>query len=186
MNQLRIIGGEWKRRIIRFESVQGLRPTPDRVRETLFNWLMWDVAGRHVLDLCAGSGALGLEALSRGAASCVFVEPDRKQAATLSATLVQLNAQDRAQVWNCTAQQARTRLTHTIDGLFLDPPYALTLWSSLAAQYQDALSAQAWIYVEADRDLSTLELPSHWQLHKHTRAGVVQSGLFRQQLDPTS
>ena len=74
MNQLRIIGGEWKRRIVRFESVQGLRPTPDRVRETLFNWLMWHTAGVHVLDLCAGSGALGLEALSRGAGHCVFVE----------------------------------------------------------------------------------------------------------------
>ena len=182
MNQVRIIGGEWKRRIIRFESVQGLRPTPDRVRETLFNWLMWEISGRHVLDVCAGSGALGLEALSRGAASCIFVKPDRKQAATLSATLQQLQAQDRGQVWNCTAQQARQRLSHPIDVLFLDPPYSLNLWSSLAQQYQDALTSTAWIYVEADRELDSLELPSDWQLQRHTHAGAVQSGLFRRGL----
>jgi 16S rRNA (guanine966-N2)-methyltransferase len=182
MNQIRIIGGEWKRRIIRFESVEGLRPTPDRIRETLFNWLMWDISGRHVLDLCAGSGALGLEALSRGAASCIFVEPDRKQATTLSKNIEQFGAQQRAQVWNCTAQQAKVRLTHPIDVLFLDPPYTLNLWSSLAQQYQDSLAPNAWIYVEADRELTTLDLPSEWQLHRQTRAGMVQSGLFRRTL----
>lgn len=77
-NQLRIIGGEWKRRVLPFASIEGLRPTPDRVRETLFNWLMWDIQKAHVLDICTGSGALGFEALSRGAASVYMIEPDRK------------------------------------------------------------------------------------------------------------
>ena len=77
MNQVRIIGGLWKRRLIAFQSINGLRPTPDRVRETLFNWLMWDISGKNVLDVCAGSGALGIEALSRGAAHCILIEADR-------------------------------------------------------------------------------------------------------------
>ena len=79
-NQLRIIGGDWKRRQLPFASIEGLRPTPDRVRETLFNWLMWEVQNAQVLDMCAGSGALAFEALSRGAASVVMIEPDRTQA----------------------------------------------------------------------------------------------------------
>ena len=79
-NQLRIIGGDWKRRQLPFASIEGLRPTPDRVRETLFNWLMWDVQNTNVLDICAGSGALAFEALSRGASKVVMIEPDRSHA----------------------------------------------------------------------------------------------------------
>ncbi len=86
-NQLRIIGGDWKRRQLPFASIEGLRPTPDRVRETLFNWLMWDVQNAQVLDICAGSGALAFEALSRGAASVVMIEPDRTQAQFLTQNL---------------------------------------------------------------------------------------------------
>ena len=76
-NQLRIIGGNWKRRQLPFASIEGLRPTPDRVRETLFNWLMWDIQNAQVLDLCAGSGALSFEALYCGASLVVMIEPDR-------------------------------------------------------------------------------------------------------------
>ena len=86
-NQLRIIGGEWKRRQLAFASIEGLRPTPDRVRETLFNWLMWDVQNAKVLDLCSGSGALAFEALSRGAAHVVMIEPNRTQAQFLQQNL---------------------------------------------------------------------------------------------------
>lgn len=180
MNRVRIIGGQWKRRLVQFESLGGLRPTPDRVRETLFNWLMWDVPNARVLDLCAGSGALGIEALSRGAAYCTFIEPQRKQADRLKAELLQLGATgSQFEVLNLNAQQA-TGLQHShYDLLFLDPPYALNLWQTLATQYADRLSADAWIYVEADRALDTLGLPTTWQLHKQTRAGSVQCGLFR-------
>ncbi len=178
MNQLRIIGGAWKRRIIRFESIEGLRPTPDRVRETLFNWLMWDVAGRRVLDLCAGSGALGLEALSRGAADCILIEPHKKQALQLSKALSELKA-EHAQVINLTAQAAASKIEGHYDLMFLDPPYSLNLWMELAKIYDDKLSPHALIYVEADRALDTLELPPHWELMKETKAGTVRAGLFK-------
>ncbi|WP_410211637.1 16S rRNA (guanine(966)-N(2))-methyltransferase RsmD [Aquirhabdus sp.] len=178
MNQLRIIGGEWKRRIIRFESTDGLRPTPDRVRETLFNWLMWDVAGRRVLDLCAGSGALGLEALSRGAAECTLIEPHKKQALQLSKSLSELNAVG-AQVINLTAQAAVNRIDGQYDLMFLDPPYSLNLWADLASIYDPKLSDHALIYVEADRALDSLGLPAHWIITKETKAGSVRAGLFK-------
>lgn len=177
MNQLRIIGGAWKRRIIRFESIEGLRPTPDRVRETLFNWLMWDVAGRRVLDLCAGSGALGLEALSRGAIHCTLIEPHKKQALQLQKTLSDLQS-DLGKILNLTAQNAVSKVEGTFDLLFLDPPYSLNLWAELAQLYDGKLNERALIYVEADRAFDTLGLPSHWELKKQTKAGSVVAGLF--------
>ena len=180
MNRIRIIGGKWKRRLVAFESLDGLRPTPDRVRETLFNWLMWEVPNARVLDLCAGSGALGIEALSRGAAYCTFIEPQRIQATRLTTELLHLGANSsQFEVIEQTAQQAKTPQYPQYDLLFLDPPYALNLWQILAEQYADRLSPNGWIYVEADRPLDTLGLPSTWQLQKQTRAGSVQCGLFR-------
>ncbi len=178
MNQLRIIGGEWKRRLIRFESVEGLRPTPDRVRETLFNWLMWDVAGRRVLDVCAGSGALGLEALSRGAAQCILIEPHKKQAQQLLTTLAELKDSTQSRVINLTAQAASARVEGEFELMFLDPPYSLNLWAELAALYDGRLKDGALIYVEADRALDTLGLPAHWTPSKETKAGSVRAGLF--------
>jgi 16S rRNA (guanine966-N2)-methyltransferase len=181
MNQLRIIGGEWKRRLIRFESIDGLRPTPDRVRETLFNWLMWDVAGRRVLDVCAGSGALGLEALSRGAVHCTMIEPNKKQAVQLQKTLIELQT-DAGKILNLTAQAAIDKVDGTFDLMFLDPPYSLNLWAELAQAYYVKLSEGAFIYVEADRAFETLGLPSHWELKKKTKAGSVVAGLFERQV----
>ncbi|MEC7118763.1 MAG: 16S rRNA (guanine(966)-N(2))-methyltransferase RsmD [Pseudomonadota bacterium] len=180
MNRVRIIGGQWKRRLVQFESVEGLRPTPDRVRETLFNWLMWEISQARVLDLCAGSGALGIEALSRGAAYCSFIEPHRKQALRLQHELQQLGATDtQYQVINSSAQQVKHLHLSEYNLLFLDPPYALNLWQTLAEHYSPLLAASAWIYVEADRDLHTLGLPEHWILQRQTRAGTVQCGLFQ-------
>ncbi len=186
MNQIRIIGGQWKRRQIRFENIEGLRPTPDRVRETLFNWLMYDVGGARVLDLCAGSGALGFEALSRGAASCYFVEPDRKQVTALKAAINTLDATARAHVLATTAQKALERLEGPFDLLFLDPPYSLNLWQSLATPCDALLSPTAWIYVEADRPFDQLGLPTHWHLHRQTQAGSVYAGLFQRQSTHTA
>src|SRR5690606_22445161 len=132
-NQLRIIGGDWKRRQLAFASIDGLRPTPDRVRETLFNWLMWDVQNAKVLDLCTGSGALSFEALSRGAAEAVLIEPDRTQAKFLMDNLELLRvSKQRVQLKNMTAQQAIPNLKDQFDLIFLDPPYSLDLWQELA------------------------------------------------------
>lgn len=179
-NQLRIIGGDWKRRQLAFASIDGLRPTPDRVRETLFNWLMWDVQNAKVLDICTGSGALSFEALSRGATSVVMIEPDRTQAQFLSQNLELLQVtKARAQLKVTTAQQALQILKDQFDLVFLDPPYSLDLWTSLAALADPLIKPEGLIYVEADRDLNTLQLPSSWQLIKNTNAGTVRAGLYQ-------
>ncbi|MQW93339.1 16S rRNA (guanine(966)-N(2))-methyltransferase RsmD [Acinetobacter wanghuae] len=179
-NQLRIIGGDWKRRQLAFASIDGLRPTPDRVRETLFNWLMWDVQNANVLDLCTGSGALSFEALSRGAAKVVMIEPDRAQAQFLTDNLELLKVtKARAQLKITTAQQAISTLKEQFDLVFLDPPYSLDLWQTLAEQADALIKPDAFIYVEADRDLSTLNLPNSWRLIKNTKAGMVRAGLYQ-------
>lgn len=177
-NQLRIIGGEWKRRVLPFADIEGLRPTPDRVRETLFNWLMWDIQNTKVLDLCAGSGALSFEALSRGARCVVMIEPNLKQAKFLKDN-IQLLKVENCQLKIQTAQQALSNLNEQFDLVFLDPPYSLNLWEELAQKADPYLSSDALIYVEADRALNQLNLPATWQLQKQTKAGVVQAGLFK-------
>ncbi|MCL6246024.1 MULTISPECIES: 16S rRNA (guanine(966)-N(2))-methyltransferase RsmD [Acinetobacter] len=179
-NQLRIIGGEWKRRQLPFASIDGLRPTPDRVRETLFNWVMWDVQNAKVLDLCTGSGALSFEALSRGAAEAVLIEPDRTQAKFLMDNLELLRvSKQRVQLKNMTAQQAIPNLKDQFDLIFLDPPYSLDLWQELAELVDPYISDNGLIYIEADRDLAQLKLPSSWQQIKQTKAGTVRAGLYK-------
>ena len=179
-NQLRIIGGEWKRRQLAFASADGLRPTPDRVRETLFNWLMWDIQNSNVLDLCAGSGALSFEALSRGATQVVMIEPDRTQAAFLTDNLQLLKVTSQhAKLKVATAQQVLPTLKEQFDLVFLDPPYSLDLWEELAQLADPLIKDKAFIYVEADRDLNQLKLPSSWQQIKQTKAGTVRAGLYQ-------
>lgn len=177
-NQLRIIGGEWKRRQLSFASIEGLRPTPDRVRETLFNWLMWDIANAKVLDVCAGSGALAFEALSRGASEVLMIEPNTVQAKFLKDNIQLLNAQN-CQVKVATAQSILPKLQTQYDLVFLDPPYSLNLWQELAELVDPHLNNEALIYVEADRDLKQLELPTAWNCIKNTKAGLVHAGLYK-------
>ena len=179
-NQLRIIGGNWKRRQLPFASIEGLRPTPDRVRETLFNWLMWDIQNAQVLDLCAGSGALSFEALSRGASQVVMIEPDRTQAKFLTDNLQLLRVSSQhAKLKIATAQQVLSTLKEQFDLVFLDPPYSLNLWEQLADLADSSIKTKAFIYVEADRDLAQLTLPATWKLIKETKAGTVRAGLFQ-------
>lgn len=179
-NQLRIIGGEWKRRQLPFATIEGLRPTPDRVRETLFNWLMWDIQNSHVLDLCAGSGALSFEALSRGATHVTLIEPNRIQAKFLTDNLQLLKiSHQHATLKIGTAQQVLPTLKDTFDLVFLDPPYSLNLWETLATQTDDLIKNKGFIYVEADRDLNQLKLPTSWQQIKQTKAGTVRAGLYQ-------
>ncbi|TCB80250.1 16S rRNA (guanine(966)-N(2))-methyltransferase RsmD [Acinetobacter sp. ANC 3781] len=179
-NQLRIIGGEWKRRQLAFASIDGLRPTPDRIRETLFNWLMWNIQNSNVLDLCAGSGALSFEALSRGASQVVMIEPNRTQAAFLTDNLQLLKVTSQhAKLKIATAQQVVPTLKEQFDLVFLDPPYSLDLWQELAQLAEPLIKDKAFIYVEADRDLTQLKLPSSWQQIKQTKAGTVRAGLYQ-------
>ena len=177
-NQLRIIGGEWKRRTLPFASIDGLRPTPDRIRETLFNWLMWDIQNAQVLDLCAGSGALGFEALSRGANHVLMIEPDATQARILKQNCQLLKAEN-CQILMTTAQQAIRKLQQQFDVVFIDPPYSLNLWQELAEQVDPFIQDQGLIYIEADRELSQLQLPTSWQKIKESKAGIVRAGLYQ-------
>ncbi|MDY6449790.1 16S rRNA (guanine(966)-N(2))-methyltransferase RsmD [Acinetobacter faecalis] len=179
-NQLRIIGGEWKRRQLPFASIEGLRPTPDRVRETLFNWLMWDIQNTNVLDICAGSGALAFEALSRGASQVVMIEPNTQQAKFLKDNLELLKVTNqRAKLKITTAQQTLPALKDQFDVVFLDPPYSLDLWEELAVLADPLIKNDGFIYIEADRDLSQLKIPSSWIQIKNTKAGTVRASLYQ-------
>lgn len=178
-NQLRIIGGEWKRRLLPFAEVDGLRPTPDRVRETLFNWLMWDIQNAEVLDLCAGSGALSFESLSRGAAKVTLIEPNQQQNKFLKENLKLLKVTN-AELIQSTAQIALSRFKdQQYDLVFLDPPYSLNLWEELSNSVDTFIKPNGLIYIEADIPLTQLKLPKQWQLQKETKAGLVKAGLFK-------
>lgn len=177
---LRIIGGQWKRRNVRFLAVDDLRPTPDRVRETIFNWLQFDIQGKRCLDAFAGSGALGLEALSRGAAGCLFLEKSSVQARQLQTTLKDLGAAN-GDVWTGDSLTLLSRVTEPFDLVFLDPPYALNLWLPVIALLAERqlLAADCLIYVEADKPWEELGIPEGWEYFKETKAGSVKGYLAR-------
>ncbi|GAB2533344.1 16S rRNA (guanine(966)-N(2))-methyltransferase RsmD [Rhodanobacter koreensis] len=180
--RIRIIGGSLRNSRLDVPDLPGLRPTAERVRETLFNWLAPVVEGACCLDLCAGTGALGIEALSRGAASVQFVEPDARAAQALRGNLERL----KAGAGQVTVAEAGTFLQGTpqpYDLVFLDPPFALGLWAALAQQLEARgwLTAQAWIYVESPRN-GAPALPPSWQLHREGHAGEVRFALYRRAL----
>ncbi|MDP2504691.1 MULTISPECIES: 16S rRNA (guanine(966)-N(2))-methyltransferase RsmD [unclassified Oceanobacter] len=160
--QLRIIGGEWRSRRLRFVAVDGLRPTMDRVRETIFNWLQFDVEGARVLDAFAGSGALGIEALSRGAREVVFLEKHPKVALQIKDNLSVLNALN-AQVWAGDALAWLQQNPQPFDLVFLDPPFGKQLLQPAI----DALTLLpgTLVYIEHEAALQPT-WPSHWQERK--------------------
>lgn len=172
-NQLRIIGGECRGRRLHFPDGKGLRPTADRVRETLFNWLQGELRGRRVLDLFAGSGALGLEALSRGAAQAVFVEQARSAAEQLRENLALLGLEDRSEVMQADARRFLERSAPPFDLVFLDPPFATQLLAQVSGKLESRglLAAGAWVYLEQDSAREWPKLPHNWQLYREGRAG---------------
>ncbi|MGQ0836916.1 MAG: 16S rRNA (guanine(966)-N(2))-methyltransferase RsmD [Gammaproteobacteria bacterium] len=172
---LRIIGGTWRSRRLRFPSAPEIRPTPDRVRETLFNWLAPRIAGARCLDLFAGSGALGLEALSRGASRVVFVERERQAAAELRRLLHEWDARGGTLV-RADAQRFLAGVAEPFDVVFLDPPFtSRELLSGVAARLETGgwLAPRALIYVECAAREGLPELPSSWKAAKTGRAGEV-------------
>jgi 16S rRNA (guanine966-N2)-methyltransferase len=177
---LRIIGGGWRGRRLRFPAAALIRPTPDRVRETLFNWLGARIVGARCLDLFAGSGALGLEALSRGAAHVSFVERDAAAVRALRATLAEWGAQDGAQVERCDARAFLAHPPRPVDIAFLDPPYASGLLGEAAALLEGNgwLSDAALIYVECAARGALPPLPARWLPLKAKRAGEVGYHLY--------
>lgn len=181
--RIRIIGGSLRNSRLNVPELAGLRPTAERVRETLFNWLAPVLGGAHCLDLCAGTGALGIEALSRGAASVQFVERDARSAQALRDNLARLGLGATGQVASVEAGAFLAAAPQRQDLVFLDPPFALELWSRFARQLEqgDWLAAQAWIYVESPRG-GVLELPPTWHLHREGHAGEVRFALYRRAL----
>lgn len=196
---VRIIGGQFKRRNVTFIDADGLRPTPDRLRETLFNWLLADMHSARVLDSCAGSGVLGFEALSRGAAHCTFIETNQAQCQMLLQSAQQLHINsDNYQILHGAAEQVLSRndnFQHPFDIVFIDPPYAEDLWQPIltALIKQRLITTKTLIYLEADKDLSeqldelVLSLSSTFTAQglsgfyciKQTKVGQVVAGLYR-------
>lgn len=157
-HQLRIIGGEWRSRRLRFPAIDGLRPTMDRVRETVFNWLQYDVEDARVLDAFAGSGALGFEALSRGAKEVVFLEKHPKAALQIKENLKQLGSNN-AQVWAGDALLWLEQNPEPYDLVFLDPPFGKDLLQPALDKL--TLLPGALIYVEHEGTLKPT-FPTHW------------------------
>jgi 16S rRNA (guanine966-N2)-methyltransferase len=186
--QVRIIGGRWRGTRLNFPAIAAIRPTPDRVRETLFNWLQNDVVDARCLDLFAGSGALGLEALSRGARSAVFVDQSTPVTQYLRETLKRLNCVA-GEVHGGDARHYLQRAQQSFDLVFLDPPFAAAETTSLlkelfmSLQQPGRLGDAAWIYLECPAELgapsSWAHWPAHWQLHRSKQAGQVGYHLAR-------
>jgi 16S rRNA (guanine966-N2)-methyltransferase len=177
---LRIIGGQWRGRKFKFPAVEYLRPTPDRVRETLFNWLMPSLQGARCLDLFCGSGALGLEALSRGAAAVTFVDSSNKVIQNLRQICRTLET-DVADFYLGSAERFLGQQPVAFDIVFLDPPYDLDLIAGTAQQLDAGgwLKPGAWIYVEHDGRCDLTLLPAEWHLHREKTAGQVHYCLYQ-------
>lgn len=172
-DEFRIIAGVWRRRRLKFPPLPGIRPSPDRVRETLFNWLRDQVAGARCLDLFAGSGALGLEALSRGAAEVVFVDRERQVIDALRTHVATLGAQG-VELVQADALAWLKSPAKPFDIVFLDPPFDVDILSQVAALLTSGawLKPQARIYVEYPAERPP-ELPAAWETPRESRAGRV-------------
>ncbi|MDR9440015.1 MAG: 16S rRNA (guanine(966)-N(2))-methyltransferase RsmD [Halomonas sp.] len=176
--RLRLIGGEYRRRQLPVIDHPGLRPTPDRVRETLFNWLAAATPGARVLDLFAGTGALGLEALSRGARKAVFVEGDPRVARQLADNLTTLGAAERGRPVNADALAFLAGDPTPFSLVFLDPPFRQGLAEACCRALEAGwLTEDAFIYVETESSLVP-EVPVGWQLHREVRAGDSTARLY--------
>jgi len=178
-NRFRSIGGQWRRRILEFPALPGLRPTPDRVRETLFNWLAPVLPGARCLDLFAGSGALGLEALSRGAQSVLFVDQSQAALRAISAHLQLLGA-GQARVLGADVRRFLGGPGQGYDVVFADPPFAEDWSRELCTLLQRGgwLAQGARVYFESSASKGEPELPQGWSLLRKTRAGDVLACLL--------
>lgn len=175
-NTVRIIGGKWRGKKLSFPSIPGLRPSPDRIRETVFNWIQFELPNSRVLDLFAGSGVFGFEALSRGAAYTVFVEKDAKAVAQLKIHCREMRIEN-AHIEHCDALQFLNEPAGQppFDVVFLDPPYGKDLLAPCIndLEQQHILADKAFIYLEVESNRPLPALPSHWRLHRSKHSGQV-------------
>lgn len=183
VGQVRIIAGEWRGRKLAVADLPGLRPSSDRVRETLFNWLREVLPCARCLDLFTGSGALGLEAASRGANQVLLVDNQRQVVDTLRGHVQLLKAAERVQIVHSDAlawlRQGPPEQPFKI--VFLDPPFADGLLPACIAELSKPgwLADNAWIYIERARDSALPELPAHWQIHRETQTKQVSAVLLQ-------
>lgn len=178
-NQLRIIGGQWRGRKLNFPDLPGLRPTSDRIRETLFNWLQADIIGARCLDLFAGSGAVGFEALSRGAAEVVFVDNMQAAVSQLNQNLTMLK-NEKGQVFRGDALSFVQRDDMVpFDIVFLDPPFKSGLLGKCisALEQSSCLKKDSLIYIENEKQLD-VAVPANWNSLKEKKAGQVKYALY--------
>ncbi|TAM99607.1 MAG: 16S rRNA (guanine(966)-N(2))-methyltransferase RsmD [Rhodanobacteraceae bacterium] len=178
--RIHIVGGSLRGSRLSVPTLAGLRPTPQRLRQTLFDWLAPVVEGANVLDAFAGSGALGIEALSRGARAATFFERDRAQARAIAADLARLH-QGAGTVRGADALEVLAApASERFDVVFIDPPFDSGLWERASALLDQHgwLAPEAWVYVEAGLD-DAWNAPARWQLHRQREAGAVRGSLFR-------
>jgi 16S rRNA (guanine966-N2)-methyltransferase len=178
--QLRIIGGQWKRTPIVVPDVQGLRPTPDRVRETLFNWLGQTIPGWDCLDLFAGAGGLGFEAGSRGAGRVVMVESDPLAVKSIAQTIDKLRATDRLQVVRARAQDWLAQCRQDFDLVFLDPPFGRGLMDPIMPAVVSHLKPDGMVYLESDQAIGHEWAQNHGlSILRADKAGAVHYHLLQ-------
>jgi len=177
--RLRIVAGNWRSRLLEIADVPGLRPTSSRIRETLFNWLKPGIHGARCLDLYAGTGALGLEALSRGAAEAVFVEKSRAAVVTLEKNIQALGATAAFVHAGDAFGYLQGESRGQFDIVFLDPPFAADKLADLCRLLDETsvLARGAQVYIEEDRSRPDLVLPDGWQVTKSKQAGNVRYSL---------
>jgi 16S rRNA (guanine966-N2)-methyltransferase len=179
--RLRIIGGAWRSRRIEFAAATGVRPTADRIRETLFNWLQDIIAGARCLDLYAGSGALGFEALSRGARRAVMVDQDLRVVQQLQANVDLLGAQNAEIVWSEALEYLAACRSGPFDVVFIDPPFRDDVAGECCRrlEHYGLLACPAWIYLETDHRRPPPALPAQWRMLHDKVAGQVAYRLLR-------
>lgn len=186
--EVRIIGGQWRGRKLHFPAMPDLRPTPNRIRETLFNWLTPYLADAYCLDLFAGSGALGFEALSRHAKSVCFIEQSKLLVSYLKTQLKQFSVENRAQVYQAQFPFVATQLFKSKKPLFnivfLDPPFHQNLLGSACAWLikEGLLASESMIYMETAASIEPLLLPKNWEIQHCKTAGQVQYALIKSNL----
>lgn len=173
MSRIRITAGTHRSRMIEVDDLPGLRPTPDRVRETLFNWLGNDLEGLRCLDLFAGSGILGFEAASRGASEVVMVEQSTQAQASLSAHIAKLQL-PQVRLWGGDALKFKAQAP--FDLLFLDPPYGKGWLDKIEPLLPDWLADDAWIYAEAEHPIMAM---GSWKVFRQGQAGQVHFHLLK-------
>ncbi|EKT60310.1 methyltransferase [Providencia burhodogranariea DSM 19968] len=179
LGQIRIIGGKWRGRKLPVRDSEGLRPTTDRIKETLFNWLMPIVRDARCLDCFAGSGALGFEALSRFADTVTFIELDKQNTQLLTENKARLQAEN-ATIINGNSLMVLNQLGNAFDVVFIDPPFRKGLLNETIEllEKNQWLADESWIYIESEAESSLTNIPVNWQLHREKIAGQVAYRLF--------